>query len=295
MSESPVALCLFGSVARGKVDEASDKDLLVVCDDHASIPQDVKSSWNEQGWSPTYYTWQKLLNRAVKGDLLLQHLKQEGVIIDDESGQLQRIINDFAPRADYLHEVEKTLVLLRPADRREGPLWQQQLLCGAIHRFLRHAMMHILASRQRYVFDYEALVTEFAGITDQIDASDVAVLKTLRKYRAQHDQRKAPGEKVTATLDAARELSTKLFGFEFLEIAADADARLLMPYSTILDIEARILAHHTPVEMDKGELLPDIWKLIKNPIAFNWAAGGQVDEEVLRSINVAVATAAGSL
>lgn len=290
VQNSKIALCLFGSVARGTTDAASDKDLLVVCDKLSTIPDDVREGWRKEGWTLAHYTWQGIRRRAARGDLLLQHLKQEGLILEDQSGALRQILNNFSPRADYFDEVKRASIILRPVDRRAGPPWQVQYLCGLTYEFARHAVLHLLASRQVYVFDYSDGVAALAETTGLLDSDDIDLLHSLRKLRSKYVAREFCDLGLDSTLDHARCIATRLFGFEFLDISADADVRILKGYSTIRDIEARILAHHNPLLLDEGEVLPDIWQLVQRPKAFNWARSGQVNPEVLNSINEAISS-----
>lgn len=288
MHNPGVALCLFGSYARGTADATSDKDLLVVCDDARRIPDDTKRAWAAEGWSPAYYSWDLLRRKAVNGDLLLHHLKREGKILEDPEGKLQDILRRFEPRSDYSDEINRAMIMLRPADRRGGPPWQQQYLCGLVYEFARHAVLHLLASRQVYVFGYAQCVAALAAETGQLDSDDVALLLSLRQVRSQYKARQACQADLGLTLDHARTLASRLFGFEFLDIPADADVRMLKAYSTLRDMEARILARHDPRTLDRGELLPDIWKLIQKPKLFHWARNGHISDMTLQSINDAI-------
>ena len=63
---------------------------------------------------------------------------------------------------------------------------------------------------------------------------------------------------------------------------------MLKAYSTLRDMEARILARHDPRTLDRGELLPDIWKLIQKPKLFHWARNGHISDMTLQSINDAI-------
>ena len=286
-----ISLCLFGSVARGQTDEQSDKDVLVVCDDPTSIPADVEKSWADEGWSPTYYSWPNLLRRAVQGDLFIQHLKQDGIIVEDPSGQLAQLFRDFAPRADYTDEAARAMIILRVADRQIANDWMGAMICHAIYKFVRFGFSGLVANHKLYPTDYGDMLRVFSDVGAAFTADEMQALLALKDIQRSYESRKQAEADTRKVIETAKRVMTRLFEFEFFDIPADSEARLLKPYSTIREIEARIVASHSPIEMDKGELLPDIWKLVKNPRGLGWATDSDVKEDVLESINAAIATA----
>lgn len=288
MSVHNIALCLFGSAARGDADELSDKDLLVVTDAPGDIPDDVAKAWLAEGWSPSFFTWHGMLRKAVRGDLFLQQLKQEGVILDDPTGKLGRLLEDYRPKVNYDEDTSRALIFLRAADRRSDDPWLNQSLCQAVFRFLRFYIINTLANQQRYIFGFKEGARAFSDHVAALSEAEMTALSDVYDIQRSYGTGQLSAIDAGATLNVLRGLIERLTEFEFIELPARAEARSLLPYSTLRDIEARILAYASPPELDKGELIPDIWKLVKNPVAENWAANGEVNETTLKSINDAI-------
>lgn len=82
------ALMLYGSVARGDQDADSDIDVLQLVDylpGHSRI----------EGIDVSRYTVNQLLEMARRGSLFVLHLREEGRIIEDRSGVLRGILDEF--------------------------------------------------------------------------------------------------------------------------------------------------------------------------------------------------------
>lgn len=85
---------LYGSQARGSATFDSDVDLLVVTDA-------LSDGWSSGSLSVSVYHPDHLEKMSRRGSLFILHLKQEGIILDDASGALKRIIDSYRPPASY--------------------------------------------------------------------------------------------------------------------------------------------------------------------------------------------------
>lgn len=109
---------LYGSVARGDVEEHSDIDLLLLCPPSqkqrtfGSVQQLLNSHFNRL--SVTVYTAEELTFLWSMRSLFLLHLSREGVLLFDKSGFLASLLGNFEPRDSYRGDFEKSLQLTDP-------------------------------------------------------------------------------------------------------------------------------------------------------------------------------------
>lgn len=93
---------LFGSVARGRSDDESDIDLLVVGDDPGITGRRLRSGLPErlrQRLSLQYVTEIKLVRLFDAGPAFTEHLRREGMILYDKDGSLRQIVTSPARRS----------------------------------------------------------------------------------------------------------------------------------------------------------------------------------------------------
>ena len=62
----------FGSSLRNDFDKYSDKDLLIVAEDWATVNK-LKANYQNQGWSVSTYTYSKLEYLSKQGNLFVKH------------------------------------------------------------------------------------------------------------------------------------------------------------------------------------------------------------------------------
>jgi hypothetical protein len=173
------SIMTFGSVNRGDDDEHSDKDLLVVIPNVKDYDRDQYSSFISQDHSVSYYNYAKLEYIASKGNLFIQHLKQQGSIISDESGRLQEILINFKPLNDYNNELKNAIRFkeiffeLPKATIANG--WIFDLLYIAV----RNVLVFMSAVDETYHFGYKVLLAEYTK-SFNLDANDVIILLNLR-------------------------------------------------------------------------------------------------------------------
>lgn len=108
--------CIFGSIARGDSDSASDADVLIVGERAADCKQTAQLC-QKFGWSCTVYSWRRLAAMASAGSLFVQHLKQDGRVIFDPSERLRDTLASFRPRADYQVEYRSAIEVLAAIER----------------------------------------------------------------------------------------------------------------------------------------------------------------------------------
>ena len=177
------ALALFGSAARGDHDFFSDLDLLIVSDD-ARILRELKSDYDSAGWSCTAYSWSRLQEAANQGSLFVQHLKQEAILLSDESHRLAHLLNTFSPKFSYKRESDEVSSLIGNLIQHlplcnAGPMWTLDVLSVGF----RSLAVTNLANNGIYAFSNSGLADGICriGIVDEEEAHQ---LKALRRYKS---------------------------------------------------------------------------------------------------------------
>lgn len=177
---------VFGSAARYSTDGMSDRDILIVDNDHAVLrhrSQVLKS----YGWSVAAYSWSRLATLVRIKGLFVQHLKLESLILRDSDDRLRSLLDRFEPAHDYSREALEACEIIGRStsgiQTAEERSWAMDVLAVTV----RNLGILKLASTGRYNFDYHTVVRDAfldRGLADE----DVEVLLKLRDakflYRA---------------------------------------------------------------------------------------------------------------
>ena len=126
-----LSIAVFGSVARREADAVSDRDILVVSDDHVRQAT-VRRHLERGGWSCTSYCWGRLEAQVLSGSLFAHHLRLEARYLRDPGGRLQTTLSTTCDRASYedVFQASKDLMLSLQAIPRSpsGRLWAADIL-----------------------------------------------------------------------------------------------------------------------------------------------------------------------
>jgi hypothetical protein len=99
------AILLFGSRARDDHENASDVDILYVCDELE--PRHVSAGKT----SMFFYPWQKLLEDAAAGDLFVGHIAFEARAYSDPNDLLGQLRTAFKFKTSYKREIDRAVDL----------------------------------------------------------------------------------------------------------------------------------------------------------------------------------------
>jgi predicted nucleotidyltransferase len=118
------AVCLFGSVARGDETPWSDIDLLVIGSraeaTRAEIVEALPPQLRESHLSLLYRSSEELARLSEEQGIFVDHIRREGIILHDSTGQLTRALSgDALPWSNVEAELESELVRLRPYENLE--------------------------------------------------------------------------------------------------------------------------------------------------------------------------------
>ena len=270
---SKISICVFGSYARNQNDIYSDKDVLIVAD-NKTIAKNIITQWDKNNWSVAFYTWKRLKKMSQKGSLFIQHLKQEGLILNDSDGRLAFLLTNYEPKNSYREDFFASEDLIRPLDRISGNFWQSQMQCDVLYTYFRNAGIFELATKGIYEFEYQKIIEQLANWYP-ISALGVQALLELRIIKTQYRARAVTAIDYTETLHLAKLAASNIFDVKFHPIHSNSPARLLnIPYGTLRDIEARILSYYDPEFLDQlttGTDIDEYWQSIIDPRLYSWA------------------------
>jgi predicted nucleotidyltransferase len=189
------AVCLFGSVARGNLHEASDIDLLVVGDDnelspatlHRMIPDELRHA----KLSLAYYTIDEVRKILAAGSPFGVHLLREARILYDRDGILHSLLRDHGSGAEInvKKELDARLTQLTVYD--DLAIFRGNFLFALSHLYAVGKSIVILALVVVGTpeFDREAAFARFVDRYPEM-ASEVETISRMRPFYmlVTHDQ-----------------------------------------------------------------------------------------------------------
>jgi len=181
------SICIFGSFARGKFDELSDRDVLILgrSDDEINLPA---ARWRSDGWSVAQFKTQHFEDMAKRGSLFVQHILKEGVVIKDD-GFLSEIRAAYRPKRYYRDEALDSLSLL--ANLPVAPACYWETLCAAdiAYGAVRNLAILRLAESKRYEFEFEGALRHCAQVS-RLSSEELAAVLRLRQLKHAYRMRK---------------------------------------------------------------------------------------------------------
>jgi Nucleotidyltransferase domain len=199
-----IAEAVFGSAARGDTDEHSDRDYLIVGDDHEALAR-RKQMLSRRGISVSDYSWKRLKKLFASGTLFALHLKLEARIIRDSSGQLQALFSSFIPKPRYRSDFANSLKLFAPLSDIPSGGWGAGWAMDVLAVAVRNSGILLLADDGEYLFSFPSIL---AALRDRGTITDeqLLVLRQLRTFKRAYregTQQRVPGQLVQAAVRAA--------------------------------------------------------------------------------------------
>jgi hypothetical protein len=196
---SAPSIWIYGSVARGDVDDRSDIDVLVVgdADDwrHLLASNETVAPLVDKGreLSPMRFTWRELEAMASYGSLFLHHVKIEGrPLVSQADDALADLLKTLPPYDRAAQEIRAFRTVLQDVRRSivggHSPAFELAVIATA----LRHAFILGCYVTGEPDFGRTSPFRRLCPILDQppLMASDLATLYQFRLY--QHDRAPAP-------------------------------------------------------------------------------------------------------
>lgn len=267
------SVCIFGSVARKDQDSLSDKDALILFDGSETC-KELKRQWSGNGWSVVNYTEKRLTKMADAGSLFVQHLKQEGIILEDANNVLSDLLASYEPKADYSSQITETVSALKLLERvppsHELDYWSADLL----HVLIRNLGILKLANEGIYEFSFRRIAQKLIGLS-LIGADDIEVFEGLRSAKSEYRSGLLPFIPAGEIVEGGLRVVEKLCGVS-LERNHSLDVSmpcLDQPYFNLRAIEKTLIAYNGLPKPNAPFSSPNegkLWKRVMDPRTYSW-------------------------
>jgi hypothetical protein len=258
-----ISTCIFGSTARGRRDNLSDKDLLVVATSKPELDETARR-YCSTDWSISKFTHNQIRDMADRGSMFLQHIKQEGIIVRDDKGFLVSLMNGFHPRQEYESETRESFALLNDISGLSSTYWPTLCAADIAYGAIRNVAILRLASLGKYLFDFTDLIAHFSLKAD-LSSEESDALLDLRALKHGYRNR-------VATLSPHRVLAealvvaNKLFGKSRYTSTIGSD--LMSGYRGLRLLELCLVKGADPRDLDslsQHDPLAEAWAIIRDP------------------------------
>lgn len=197
------SICIFGSTARGDCDVLSDRDVLIV--GREDLLAEAAVPWRQAAWNVTAYSPEAFARLAEVKSLFIQHIKQDGRIVRDDFGFLDREIRSFSPKSSYAGERNDALRFLEWLPKEGGDYWGDLCIADMGYVFFRNAAVLHLATKGKYIFGFADLVSEFCSDL-RLGADFVRDLSRLRALKHAYRGRRM-GMKIGNSIQSLRDVA----------------------------------------------------------------------------------------
>lgn len=269
------SVCVFGSSARGSADKMSDRDVLIVSNDK-DRRDNVVAQWHQKGWSTAVYSPTRLASMIAAGSLFIQHLRLEGIILEDNNGWLRGALNKAKPKSSYEKDALDSISLALPIERFEenSSIRNNLITADLAYVSTRNYGICYLADQGQLSFEYSQVVCRL-GEHFKLDETEVSLLQSLRAGKAAY-RGAVECPRLQGSVGELRSVLSKLFVDRPMEqIDHDLPARRLAGgYTMLRDFEASIVAElgRCPTEAElSAKGLNQIWKWVRDPRAYSWS------------------------
>lgn len=268
------SVCVFGSSARMSTDGLSDRDVLVVASEK-SRRDSIVNSWHRRGWSVAVYSPCRFLKMIEAKSLFIQHLRIEGIIVEDVNGWLTDRLQNAKPKQSYAADAQRSVILALPLERLDESVTIAQELVSADLAYVaaRNFGVCYLADSGRLTFDYNQII-EGLGKEFPLSSSEVALLKSLRRGKVAYRNKRQCTE-VAGTVGELRDLLSKFFVERPLgEVDQNGPIRNLRTgYGTLRDFETWMVSRMRLGNVQLSQLGEDlclVYKRICSPRNYSW-------------------------
>ena len=267
------SICIYGSVARKDQDDLSDKDVLILFDGSDRCKQ-LKRKWTDGGWSVASYTPKRLRKMAHTGSLFVQHLKQEGIILEDTNGILNDILSAYEPKADYSADIDESLSALELLERLPSSHELDYWSADVLHVLLRNLGILRLANEGIYEFAFHNIAQRLSGL-QLIALEDLEVFDGLRAAKSAYRSGRLPIAPANTIVEDGLIVLEELFGVS-LERSHTLDFMIpdhAHPYFNLRAMEKILVAYNglpTSYRSALSRSEEKIWRRVMDPRAYSW-------------------------
>jgi len=279
------SVCIFGSIARGAVDALSDKDVLIVSNDSERI-RCLCKDWEARGYSVSSYTPSRLFHLKKVGSLFLQHLKTEGLIIQDKENWLERFLYSCQAKNSYDHEISNAFEMFRPIERLGETESFKFFANDVSYVALRNIGVLSAANKGKLVFstqDVSKFFQEEFSVSN--DFSDF--FSNLRSGKVKYRGRQHAQKSGVEDIEKIRSRIGLLFGGDFLKKVPRSNPirAFPMPYHTLRELEGCLVSHYDldfldSAAQDESSLVGTWWKAVVSPSKYCWQVKNLTSEHL---------------
>lgn len=267
------SVCIFGSTARDSADGLSDRDVLVIASDK-SRRDDIVKYWRQLGWSVAEYTPSRILKMIQYGSLFIQHLRLEGMILEDKQGWLRVQLNQARMKKSYALDAQKSVSLALPIERLDHNklINEEPIAADLAYISIRNYGICYLADRDRLTFDYSEIVKELAKDFD-LSKNETSLLQSMRIGKICYRK----GVQCSEIVGTIGELSVLLSKFFYdnplgkIELGSPI-RNLPTGYSTLRDFESWMVSttkNAIPINEEYKDI-NTLKKWICSPRSYSW-------------------------
>ena len=256
-----LAIYQFGSIARGDNDTLSDKDILIITDNLDALPN-IRKSYQDSGYTVSYYSPRSFKKMASLGSLFVQHIKNEGLCITDQEGWMKDLLSSYKPKEDYTIEILNFSEILETTRRFNSK--SSLFCCDVLYIYLRNFAIMRAANSKKYIFSNKD-ISNYLSITFGKIYGDLYT--TLRPLKATYRSGKYTNN-VPLSHELIQNLNTVLGRRTPLTFEESAPIKYFnLPYVRLREIESRWRASQANVP--KNTLIYEWHHAIGNPNAYN--------------------------
>ena len=291
ISSNIESVCVFGSSARMTTDCLSDRDILVVAGEKQRR-DDIIQYWCKRGWSVAAYSPRRFVKMIETGSLFIQHLRKEGIILEDSNGWLSRNIKYAKPKHSYAIDAQRSVFLALPMERLDGDALIADELVAADLAYIaaRNFGVCYLADRDILTFDYSQIIKRLARDFN-LGPEEISLLESLRSGKVAY-RRDQKCSNVSGTVGELRDLLGKFFVERPLgNVDLNSPIRdLCTGYATLRDFEVwslpKVRRNGIKVE-ELGRNFQVVGKWIHSPRNYSWNIRN-ISAERLERIRLAI-------
>lgn len=259
------SICIYGSQARRRTDQLSDRDVLIVAARPVEADEE-RRRWEASGWNVSLFTHEHFGRLVEFRSLFVQHLKVEGVIVRDDDGYLQRCLSSFQPAKSYVEELKDALLPVTWVTCDETNYWARLCVGDILFVSIRNAAILHAATSGTHIYDYAQLIDHVATAFGLTGAQRGALLE-LRGIKAAYRAR-SQDINIGATLREAIH-AMQLIRSSVLPLRNSEDGGFVPNrYHALRRTELNLVRAKDPRDLDKldpSDAYFAMWQLVCNP------------------------------
>ena len=211
---------------------------------------------------------------ANAGSLFIQHLKQDGLILEDTTGILNDILSVYEPKPDYSAEIIESLSALQLLERLPSSHELDYWSADVLHVLLRNLGILRLANEGLYEFSFHSIAQQLSNL-QLIALEDLEVFEVLRAAKSAYRSGRLPISPAKNIVEDGLVVLEKLFGIS-LERSHTLDFIIpdhAQPYFNRRAMEKILVAYNGLPRSHRSALSQSekkIWSRVMDPRAYSW-------------------------